>query len=353
MQADARPGSIALRLRVSNEQVFVASTFSNSGKAPPSGLAGMWREHASYLLEHLKVEADGTSLSGRFENLTEPGDLTTKGFVTYDLVFSVTAPPKRIVIRQDLMNEIEFAPGNRWEATFVTRLQINGETVREGELFSAAQPIDWTLAALPAGAASLSHTRLAGEYLVHGIHHILGGWDHLLFMTALVLGVAGLWDLLAVVTAFTLAHTVTLTLAALRIVNLPPSIVEPMIAASIVAVAAQNLFAPRQTRGWPRFATAFGFGLFHGLGFAGGLLEAMAELPRAAIATAIASFSVGVEIGHQFVVLPMFGLVLLCRRLDARKPEENWRRARFRIAGSSLVFAAGCYYLVMALHSAA
>jgi hypothetical protein len=79
-----------------------------------------------------------------------------------------------------------------------------------------------------------------------------------------------------------------------------------MIAASIVFVALQNIVAPAQSRGWTRLAVAFGFGLFHGLGFAGGLLAAMEGMPGVAIATAIIAFSIGVELGHQVVVIPLY-----------------------------------------------
>src|SRR5205807_1459282 len=82
---------------------------------------------------------------------------------------------------------------------------------------------------------------------------------------------------------FTVAHTLTLALSVLNIVTLGERVVEPMIAASIVFVAVQNVFWPRQSRGWTRLAVAFAFGLFHGLGFAGGLKEAMAGMPRAAL----------------------------------------------------------------------
>ena len=125
--------------------------------------------------------------------------------------------------------------------------------------------------------------------------HILTGWDHLLFMSALVLAAVTFGDLVKVVTAFTLAHTITLTLSVLDIVRLSPRIVEPMIAASIVFVAVQNVFWPKRTRGWGRMAVAFGFGLFHGLGFAGGFSRRCKGLPGLAISIAIAAFSLGVE----------------------------------------------------------
>ena len=161
----------------------------------------------------------------------------------------------------------------------------------------------------------LDRGRVFREYLRHGVFHILTGYDHMLFMAALVLAVTSLGDLVKVVTAFTVAHTITLSLAVLRLVNLPAHIVEPMIAASIVVVALQNIFWPRQTHGWSRLAIAFGFGLFHGLGFAGGLLDAMSELPAVAIALAITAFSIGVELGHQAVVIPIYSGLALARRV--------------------------------------
>src|SRR6185369_4305874 len=122
------------------------------------------------------------------------------------------------------------------------------------------------------------------------------------------------WDLVKVVTAFTLAHSLTLTLCVLDIFRLPERVVEPMIALSIVFVAVENIFWPNRTKGWGRLGAAFFFGLFHGLGFAGGLLDAMESLGGGAVVVAIIAFSVGVEIGHQVVVLPFFGALRLLRR---------------------------------------
>lgn len=186
-------------------------------------------------------------------------------------------------------------------------------------------------------------------YVQHGIWHILTGYDHMLFMAALVLAAASFWDLVKVVTAFTLAHTVTLTLAVLDIVRLNERIVEPMIAASIVFVALQNIFYPGSSRGWTRLAIAFGFGLFHGLGFAGGLLEAMSGLSGVTVLTAIVAFSLGVEIGHQAVVVPLYAARLLIRRAGGPGAESISRTVT--IWGSALISVAGGYYLLMAIFS--
>jgi hydrogenase/urease accessory protein HupE len=353
LELRVRPGLVEARFRISNEQVFVASTFGSRGAASAT-LDELWREHAPYVLAHVQLLADGAALHGEVTGVTPSDDHTVKGFGVYEFRFPLPSPdPHRITVGENLLNEIEFAPGNPWEATFVTRLVQDGRIVREGALLSARQPVEWTLDSNATPSADrppvLSQSRLAGDYFRHGVWHILGGWDHLLFMSGLVLAVASFWDLVKVVTAFTVAHTVTLTLATLHLVNLPRAFVEPMIAASIVVVAAQNLFTPSQTHGWPRLAIAFGFGLFHGLGFAGGLLEAMAGLPGTAIATAIAAFSVGVETGHQIVVLPLFGMLAFFRRLDSRALHAPSWSPRARCVGSALVLLAGLYYLQLAL----
>ncbi|MBB2203054.1 HupE/UreJ family protein [Gluconacetobacter tumulisoli] len=185
----------------------------------------------------------------------------------------------------------------------------------------------------------------------HGIHHILTGYDHLLFISALVLGAATLWDLVKVVTAFTVAHSITLTLAALNLIHLPDAVVEPLIAASIVFVAVQNIVLPDQTRGRTRLAAAFVFGLFHGLGFAGGLLDLMHQMPKGTILLAILGFSLGVEAGNQMVLLPLFGLLKAVRHSPSdTRPRAPLART-FQRTGSAGIAVAGLYYLCIALTS--
>ncbi|HUO10764.1 MAG TPA: HupE/UreJ family protein [Phycisphaerae bacterium] len=196
----------------------------------------------------------------------------------------------------------------------------------------------------PTGSGSLFRA-----FFYRGILHILTGYDHLLFVTALVLAATTLWDLVKVVSAFTIAHTMTLTLAALDLVHLPGRVVEPLIAGSILFVALQNVFWPRQSRGWSRLGAAFFFGLFHGLGFAGGLLEAMREMPSGTMLLAICAFSVGVEAGHQLVVLPSFGLLKAARHGQADVVTRARLSMAFQRIGSAGICVAGAYYLCLAL----
>jgi hydrogenase/urease accessory protein HupE len=186
-------------------------------------------------------------------------------------------------------------------------------------------------------------------FFYHGVHHILTGYDHLLFVTALVLAATTLWELVKVVSAFTIAHTLTLTLAALNLVHVSGRIVEPLIAGSIVFVAVQNVFWPRGSKGWSRIGAAFLFGLFHGLGFAGGLLEAMREMPSGTMFVAILAFSVGVEAGHQLVVLPSFGVLKGVRAMQQDVVVRTRVSMMVQRVGSAGISVAGAYYLCVAL----
>jgi hydrogenase/urease accessory protein HupE len=183
----------------------------------------------------------------------------------------------------------------------------------------------------------------------HGVHHILTGYDHLLFVSALVLGAATLWDLVKVVTAFTVAHSITLTLAALNLVHLSETVVEPLISASIVFVAIQNIVAPNRSRGWSRLAVAFLFGLVHGLGFADGLLDLMHQMPKGTILLAVLGFSLGVEAGNQMLLLPLFGLLKAVRHSQPDIPLQARLFRSLQRIGSVGVSAAGTYYLCLAL----
>jgi hypothetical protein len=162
------------------------------------------------------------------------------------------------------------------------------------------------------------------SFVREGVWHIWIGFDHLLFLVTLLLpavlkresnrwiGVErfrdGLINVLKIVTAFTIAHSITLSLATLDIARLPPRVVEPVIAASVGLAALNNLFPQLRAKGW---AIAFGFGLIHGFGFAGVL--AALELTGGPLASALVCFNVGVEIGQIVVVLAFLPLAFNLR----------------------------------------
>jgi hydrogenase/urease accessory protein HupE len=162
---------------------------------------------------------------------------------------------------------------------------------------------------------------VARTYSVLGVEHILSGIDHLLFILALLIITRGGWRLIKTVTAFTVSHSITLTLATLGYVHIPQRPVEATIALSIVFVAAEILRGragkPGLTQRAP-WVVAFAFGLMHGLGFASGLSEA--GLPVAHIPTALFFFSIGVETGHFLFIGVVLSMIALLSRTRIRFP---------------------------------
>lgn len=161
------------------------------------------------------------------------------------------------------------------------------------------------------------------NYLALGFEHILEGWDHLLFVFALLLLIRDTWRLIGAITAFTVAHSITLGLAALGYVSLPGPPVEAIIALSIVFLAIEVLKHdpqnPRLSERAP-WVVSFAFGLLHGLGFAGALTEI--GLPANDIPLALLGFNLGVELGQiSFVLAVALGLLIL-RALIATFPSS-------------------------------
>ena len=351
MEVDVRASVVLVTMTVNVEEVFVGTTLADPTGAPPKS-GELWRAYGEYLLRHIRLTSGGQALSGRLLRVEPPKESAASPMgssidhARYELEYFISpdaARGARLEIEQDALTEILYAPGNSWTASYVVRIAEEGVIRREGLLLDSRRPLTIEVAGAP-NTPVISQARIWREYFWHGVRHILTGYDHLLFVTALALASVTLWDLVKVVSAFTIAHTLTLVLSVLDLVRLPAQVVEPMISASIVFVAVQNIFFPSRARGWLRLAAAFGFGLFHGLGFAGGLLDAMAELPATALASALSSFSLGVEVGHQCVVLPAFLLVWLVRRQGGEA-----RRLVLQRVGSAMIALAGCYYLFSAL----
>jgi hydrogenase/urease accessory protein HupE len=143
-------------------------------------------------------------------------------------------------------------------------------------------------------------------FLMLGVEHILTGYDHLLFLFGLLVVCRDLRSVFTVITCFTIAHSITLALSTFDVVQLPPSIVEPLIAASIAYVGFENLLRGDSAKG--RWLITFSFGLVHGLGFAGALKEFGIGSGRFGIVLPLVGFNLGVEIGQlsvAAVVLPV------------------------------------------------
>jgi hydrogenase/urease accessory protein HupE len=209
------------------------------------------------------------------------------------------------------------------------------------DLLDASRPETALTAAAPP-----SLRRVVGRYIEAGIAHIFLGYDHIAFLAAVVLWARRLWPVVKVVTAFTIAHSITLSLAALDIVRIPSSIIEPAIAASIVYVAAENFLSRDVDKRW---RDTFGFGLIHGFGFASALQEF--GLPRSALIPALASFNLGVEIGQIAIVSLVVPALLGMDRLLAYSNERPalptpTRSAPAVYAISAVIIGFGSYWFL-------
>ncbi len=192
-----------------------------------------------------------------------------------------------------------------------------------------SRPIDLTGQFVPP-----TRWEVARQYVALGYTHILPkGLDHILFVLGLFLLGTGLAPLLWQVTAFTVAHTITLGLSIYGIVSLPSRIVEPLIALSIAYVAIENVLT-RRLHPW-RVLVVFLFGLLHGLGFAGVLGEL--GLPRSAFLTALLSFNVGVELGQLTAIGAAFLLLWPAMR-------RSWYRPRIVVPASLAIALVGAYW---------
>lgn len=244
--------------------------------------------------EQVQVEADGGACALGPGSITPPSQ--SGGTVSLMLVFDCPAPPRELVVRDRLFDKLG--------GDYVTIANIQWRGGSQQFVFQPAAP-EARVSVVEGESA-----RGAGSFFVLGIEHILTGYDHLLFLLMLILRGGNLWSLLKIITAFTVAHSITLGLAALNIVVLPERLVESVIALSIAYVAAENLFFKKTVS--HRWAVSFLFGLMHGFGFSNVLREL--GLPREGLVWSLLSFNLGVEAGQAFAVVLAVPVLLWLRQ---------------------------------------
>jgi hypothetical protein len=206
----------------------------------------------------------------------------------------------------------------------MTRWLVPGQSSPVFDLQSASTPVADT------GVSALA------QYVRFGFTHILPhGFDHVLFVLGLYLGARSFRSLLIMVTAFTLAHSITLGLATLSIITLPARIVEPLIAASIAWIGVENFFATSASRYRPFLV--FGFGLLHGLGFASALSEL--TLPQTSFLAALLSFNFGIELGQLTVIALALGATVWFRK-------KVWYRSRVVLPASFAIAILAAFWTV-------
>ncbi len=275
---------------------------------------------AGPLWQRLNLRADGREFAIKEQKVTadpKKGDLT----LTYQL--AMAEPFSEITFNGPLF------PYMTEHRTFVSIYE--DKALKHQSVFSGPVAAQQHRIATPQGFQSVFV-----QFFKHGLHHIFIGLDHILFLVGLLLLRGTVRQLLGIVTAFTIAHSITLTLATLGILTPPAAVVEPIIAASVVIVGLQAMLgdAVADRRLW----MAFGFGLVHGFGFAG-VLQEMA-LPPQSLFGVLFSFNVGVEAGQAVLIL----LIAPFLAWLARQSRSVYQQVN--VVAALLVTGLGGYWLV-------
>jgi hydrogenase/urease accessory protein HupE len=271
------------------------------------------------LRPRLEIAADGRILDGAWSG---PEVLTDRQSLRFTIRYPVTRTPGSVAIAATMF------PYDASHQTFVN--VYDGDALTQAILDRGKARFEYFAGSTQGVFAVIQ------KFVPAGIHHILIGPDHLLFLIGLLLLGGTIRQLAMVVSAFTVAHSITLSLAALNLVTPPARIIEPAIALSIVYVGADNLLVKggRDVRGW----IAFAFGFIHGFGFASVLREM--DLPARALGWSLFSFNLGVEIGQLMVVIVIASAFAWLRA----RSQAAGRRLAF--AGSLVVVAAGAFWFV-------
>ena len=303
-----------------------AQTYNQLRELPPSELERRIREFLPKYLAGIEIRFDAARVPSALCSLSVPevGDPARVRLALLQLCGSL--PPGVTSLRMAYAAEF---------GELILRLPAvgGGDPValwlKDGELSESY--------VLGVGLERKTRMEVAAQYTVFGFTHILPkGLDHILFVLGLFLLSLRWKPLLIQVTSFTIAHTITLGLSIFGILSLSPAIVEPLIAASIAYVAIENIMTA-ELKPWRPFVV-FGFGLLHGLGFAGVLNEI--GLPRSEFVTALLSFNIGVELGQLAVITLAYLLIGLWWK------EKDWYRARLVLPLSALIAATGVYWTI-------
>jgi hypothetical protein len=269
----------------------------------PANVLPPTEDLAQGVIRHLAVEADGAPCSGVVAP-SQPLPAQSAN-VSAVVLYACPAPVGKLRVQDGMDNLL--GPNHHTITDFEW---AGGTTQVVFETGKRSAEIAVSLAKAADNGAGARSTFVA--YLHQGVEHILLGYDHLLFVVALILPGGSIISLLGIVTAFTVAHSITLALSVLGIFTLPGWIVEPVIALSIAYVAFENLYVRKALS--RRWGISFIFGLVHGFGFAGALAEV--GLPAEGLAYALIGFNLGVEAGQAMVIAIVLPLLVILRQFS-------------------------------------
>lgn len=283
----------------------------------------------STVVAGLQVSAGAERCRGQLDR----AELTANDGVALHLRYQCDTAPATFRVRWSLLADLSVGHRHLAEVESVAKAGVASSGAGSAGAPAITQVVyesspEFEVGAQPAKTSS----HVAGSLFLLGIEHILTGFDHLMFLFGVVLVAARLRTIFLAVTAFTLAHSVTLGLATLGFWAPSPGIVEPAIALSIVYVGVENWFVKDASRRW---MLTFPFGLIHGFGFAGALKEI--ALPNAQVPMALVSFNLGVETG-QLMVLALVLPILFWLRRRPWFARQGVRSASSLVALSGLVW---------------
>jgi hydrogenase/urease accessory protein HupE len=304
----------------------IAATLSMA-ESDIASIAPRGRAEARQALRVLAREAvllfvDGEPIPSA-ESEVAIGDGGARVLLSFAIPLSAGTAP-RVTIRSDVPKRL--ARGHRELLT----VRTNGAVTTERMFDASSDAVTLDLDAAP------SQPHRVWSFFVVGVRHILTGYDHLVFLAGLILAACTVRELLVALTAFTIAHSVSLALVVIGGVHAPPSIVEPLIAASIAWIGIENLLRARSR---PRWFLVFGVGLIHGFGFADALIELGFGTSIADVATALISFNGGVEAGQLAAAATMLPLVWAIRSRPA------WQARLVPICSLLIAFAGGYWFI--------
>ncbi|HEY3634734.1 MAG TPA: HupE/UreJ family protein, partial [Caldimonas sp.] len=350
LQITAAPGRLDVRWDIALRDLDVALDLDSDadGKLTWGEVRAAWPRIEAYALPRLAIEGCALAPVGRALERRNDGAYAV---LLLRASCTLASPPR---ISYGLFAEVDpthrgIAKVQRPGQEVVLAVLIPGSTLSAAAQGADAGASDAASAARP-GERGAGPERRRWQFLAEGVRHILTGYDHVLFLLCLLLPsvvrrtpagwqpvarlAQAVWPVAGIVTAFTVAHSITLALAALKLVSLTPAFIEPAIAVTIILAALDNVLPIFPVR---RVVVAFFFGLIHGFGFASVLAEL--NLPRADFAWALLQFNLGIEVGQLLIV------VLATTALFTLRHWRGYRRA-IVVAGSSIAIAIATLWFI-------
>lgn len=307
--------SIAATLRVPADDLDLLHQLDADldDRVGPAEIEAARERLAGYVTRHVVVVQDGVRVPLAVGALRPWADSEGQPYVEIALGGALPAPARPLDVQVTLLRDL------------YSEHRVLAEAVTPGgaRQFVFQGGNTWRI---EAGAPSRWAT--VREFTLLGVEHIVTGYDHLLFLLALLLVGQSLRDVVAIVTSFTAAHSLTLALATLGLVEPPSRVVEAVIALSIAWVGIENVVA-REVR--HRWVLTFAFGLVHGFGFAGVLREM--DLGRGGLVLGLLTFNLGVELGQVAIVALLWPALKALHRTQRRPQVVRWASAAIALCG--------------------